>query len=95
MRTIGASDAKNHFSKLLEEVEKGGEFVITRHGKPIARLIPAEPAGPRRSVDDVIATIRRFRRQIKSRASAEEIAAWKSRANIGSSAPSASLRSLR
>lgn len=92
MRIIGNLDAKTHLSELLEDVEKGDEFVITRHGKPIARPIPAEPAGPRRSVDDVIAAIRRFRKRIKSKASAGEIAVWKSRVNIGSSAPSASLR---
>jgi prevent-host-death family protein len=41
MREIGAYEAKTHLPKLLERVEKKGErFVITRHGKPVAELVP-------------------------------------------------------
>ena len=39
-RTIGAYDAKTHFSELLERVEHGEEVVITRHGSPVARMVP-------------------------------------------------------
>ena len=38
MITIGAFKAKTHFSALLERVAGGEEVVITKHGKPIARL---------------------------------------------------------
>jgi prevent-host-death family protein len=38
--TIGAYDAKSRLSELLDWVEKGEQIVITRHGKPIARLVP-------------------------------------------------------
>ena len=38
--TIGAYDAKARLSELLDRVEKGEQIVITRHGKPIARLVP-------------------------------------------------------
>jgi prevent-host-death family protein len=37
---IGAFEAKNTLSALLDRVERGEEVVITRHGKPVARLIP-------------------------------------------------------
>ncbi len=40
MREIGAFDAKNKLGALLKEVEKGEEIVITRNGKPVARLVP-------------------------------------------------------
>lgn len=40
MPDIGAYDAKTHLPKLLERVERGERFVITRHGKPVAELIP-------------------------------------------------------
>lgn len=40
MKTANVADAKSHFSALLAEVEAGGEVVITRHGKPVARLVP-------------------------------------------------------
>jgi prevent-host-death family protein len=40
-RRVGAYDAKTHFSELLERVERGEEVTITRHGAPVARLVPA------------------------------------------------------
>jgi prevent-host-death family protein len=40
MSTIGAFEAKTHFSALLERVEHGERVIITKHGKPVARLIP-------------------------------------------------------
>jgi prevent-host-death family protein len=40
--TIGAYDAKTHFSELLERVESGEEITITRHGSPVARLVPVK-----------------------------------------------------
>jgi prevent-host-death family protein len=42
MKTIGIFEAKTHLSSLVDEVEKGREVVITRHGKPVARLVPPE-----------------------------------------------------
>ena len=40
MRQIGAFEAKNTLGSLLDRVEQGEEIVITRHGKPVARLVP-------------------------------------------------------
>jgi prevent-host-death family protein len=42
MHTVGVFEAKNHLTALLDEVEDGGEVIITRRGKPIARLAPLE-----------------------------------------------------
>ncbi|MGL5114697.1 MAG: type II toxin-antitoxin system Phd/YefM family antitoxin [Beijerinckiaceae bacterium] len=39
MRTIGAFEAKNTLGTLLDLVQQGEEIVITRHGKPVARLV--------------------------------------------------------
>jgi prevent-host-death family protein len=39
LREIGAFEAKNTFGALLDCVERGEEIVITRHGKPVARLV--------------------------------------------------------
>lgn len=44
MIAIGVSDAKAHFSTLLERASKGESITITRHGVPIARLVPVAPA---------------------------------------------------
>ncbi len=40
MRSIPASEAKAHLPRLLGDVERGETIVITRHGRPIARLVP-------------------------------------------------------
>ena len=37
---IGAFEAKNKFGMLLDRVERGEEIIITRHGRPVARLVP-------------------------------------------------------
>lgn len=39
---FGAFDAKTRFSELLERVERGDSITITRHGTPVARLVPVE-----------------------------------------------------
>jgi prevent-host-death family protein len=39
-REVGAFEAKNTLGTLLNRVESGEEIVITRHGKPVARLVP-------------------------------------------------------
>ena len=41
MREVGAFEAKNKFGQLLDWVERGEEVTITRHGKEVARLVPA------------------------------------------------------
>jgi prevent-host-death family protein len=40
MDTVGSFDAKTNFSALLERVERGEQIIITRRGKPVARLVP-------------------------------------------------------
>ena len=37
---IGAYEAKTHLPALLDRVSRGEQFVITKHGRPIARLVP-------------------------------------------------------
>jgi len=40
MLEIGAFEAKNTLGSLLDRVQQGEEIIITRHGKPVARLVP-------------------------------------------------------
>jgi prevent-host-death family protein len=42
--TVGAFEAKTKFSELLERVRAGEEITITKHEKPVARLVPFERA---------------------------------------------------
>ncbi len=41
MIEVGAFEAKNRWSALLDRVEQGEEIIITRHGRPVARLVPS------------------------------------------------------
>lgn len=42
MDEIGAFEAKNRLSELLDRVERGEQVTITRRGKPVAKLVPPE-----------------------------------------------------
>ena len=41
-QSIGAFEAKTHFSQLLDKAESGEDFIITKRGKPVAKIIPFE-----------------------------------------------------
>lgn len=44
---VGAYEAKTHLSELLERVEAGEEITITKHGVPVAKLVPVrKETGP-------------------------------------------------
>ncbi|HEX7450579.1 MAG TPA: type II toxin-antitoxin system prevent-host-death family antitoxin [Pirellulales bacterium] len=60
--TVGSYDAKTRFSELIEQVESGDEITITRHGRPVARLIPIKKkhtAAERREAIDRIKQLRK------------------------------------
>jgi prevent-host-death family protein len=44
MTEIGAFEAKNKLSELLDRAEQGEEVIITRRGKPVAKLVPMNSA---------------------------------------------------
>jgi prevent-host-death family protein len=48
MTRVTIHEAKTNLSRLIEQVEKGGEVVISRRDKPVARLVPIETARPER-----------------------------------------------
>ena len=58
MREIGAFEAKNRLSALLEQVERGEEVVITRRGKPVARLVPIDAGHDREKARAAVEHIR-------------------------------------
>ena len=70
MREIQSSLAKTHLPQLLDEVERGETIVITRHGRPIARLVPE--VTERERVEDVLGRVRTFR-QTMPRLTLDEI----------------------
>jgi prevent-host-death family protein len=65
VREIQASEAKAKLPSLLDEVERGETLIITRHGKPIARIIPEADRRQAR-IDRALADIEQFRRTMPS-----------------------------
>ena len=63
MLQVGAFEAKNTLGALLDKVEQGEEVVITRHGKPVARLAPCTPKIDR---DGVMAALNRMRTRART-----------------------------
>ena len=59
MQSIGAFDAKTRLSELLERVAKGEVFRITKHGHPVARLVPDTEPDPER-VDRAVERLKHF-----------------------------------
>ena len=59
-RGIGIFEAKTHFSDLVGRVERGETIVITRHGEPVARLVPYDDGVDReesgRALREIVAT---------------------------------------
>lgn len=58
MHKVGAFEAKTYLSDLLSRVERGEQFTITRHGKPVAQLLPADE---KRDIARIEAAIARLR----------------------------------
>lgn len=62
MSEVGAYEAKTHLPRLLEEVARGRTITITKHGKPVARLVPI--AGGDGAADEVVREIKRARAKV-------------------------------
>ncbi len=76
---VTAFDAKNRLGRLLDRVAAGEELVITRHGQPVAKLVPAK----KRSAEEgnlALAAFREVRASLRAggkKASRDEIHSWK------------------
>lgn len=59
-KTISAADANRKFSQLLREVKEGRSYVVTSHGRPVARIAPVTE---KRNSQAKAALLRRLRAQ--------------------------------
>lgn len=86
MKHVGIFEAKTNLSSLVEQVGKGQEFVITRHGRPVAKLMACAPQQqPDVSVPSpelvakrrkAMAELREIAKRLKINATHEEIKDW-------------------
>ena len=64
MERVGIYEAKAKFSDLVDRVQRGAEVTITKHGKAVAKLVPATQTG-RSGRTEAFAAIDRLRRELK------------------------------
>ena len=62
MQTVSAYQAKTHLSRLLDDVARGETITITRHGAPVAMLVPP-PDKQRVDVAELIEEWKRYQRE--------------------------------
>lgn len=80
-QTIGLFEAKTHLSELVARAEQGDEVIITRHNKPVAKIVPVQETAPfdverRRKA---LAALQKIGREIAARGTAltrEEVVDW-------------------
>ena len=61
MTTVGSFEAKTKLSELLDKVEAGETVTITRHGAPVAKLVPVNAVDERERQRALIEEIKRWR----------------------------------
>ena len=82
MESIGLFEAKTHLSELVARAERGEEVIITRHNKPVAKLVPISEVSPelyqRRMVAlDALQAIGRDMQKRGGPITVEELLAWR------------------
>jgi prevent-host-death family protein len=60
MTTVGSYEAKTHLPQLLDRVAKGEKITITKHGVPVAMLVPARRG--RLDVQTAVDKLKEFRK---------------------------------
>jgi prevent-host-death family protein len=79
LREVAASEAKTKFGELLDAAERGETVTITRHGRPVARLVPDEEAR-RQRVAKALDAIEKLGKKVRKEhgpTTIEEILAWR------------------
>jgi prevent-host-death family protein len=79
MEEIGVYEAKTHLPALLERVSKGEKITITKHGAPLAMLVPIAKQEVKMSVKEAIDGLRALQRQNKRKVSFKEIQRMKAK----------------
>ena len=62
---VGAFEAKNKLSELIDRAARGEEIVITRRGRPLVKLVPYRSLPDRRAADEAVREIREVAKSLK------------------------------
>jgi prevent-host-death family protein len=71
-KSIGSFEAKTHLSNLIDNVLKGNDYIITKRGKPVARLIPYNAHENDLSIKEVVIQFDNIRKSIKGKINIKE-----------------------
>ncbi len=71
-KSIGSFDAKTHLAGILDEVQKGVEFIITKRGKPVAKLIQYKENNESIKLNEIILQFDKIRNSVKGKVSIKE-----------------------
>ncbi len=78
MVSVGAFEAKTKFSELLDQVLAGEKITITRHGHPVASLVPFQADARPAQIAQVVQSIQQLRKKIGTTGITQlDIQAWK------------------
>jgi prevent-host-death family protein len=64
-KSVSAREANQQFARILRDVEGGAEFLVTRRGRPVARIVPAAAPGERQLTPEQEAALERTRRRLE------------------------------
>ncbi len=82
MESVGLFEAKTHLSELIARAERGEEVIITRHNKPVAKLVPISQVSPELVARrlQILNELQSVGRDVEKRGgpiTVEEILAWR------------------
>ncbi len=70
--TIGSFEAKTHLSGLIDNVQKGHEYIITKRGKPVAKLVPYVDPSDGMDTAEIMEEFHKLRNSVKGRVNIKE-----------------------
>ena len=74
MKSIAAFDAKTRLSELLDRAAKGETFLITKHGRPVGKLVPPDTTRDPKVIAEAVQRLKGFRGTFKGMTRDELIA---------------------
>ena len=82
MESVGLFEAKTHLSELIARAERGEEVIITRHNKPVAKLVPISEVSPdlyqrRMAALDALQAVGRAVEKRGGPITVEEVLSWR------------------
>ncbi len=71
-KSIGSFDAKTHLAHIIDEVQRGVEYIITKRGRPVAKLVQYKDSDDTVDLDDIILKFAKIRDSVKAKLDIKE-----------------------